>query len=353
MRPSLASLIVLWAFIGLLLSCSGPNKPEQSNTEPSAFVTIDSVASVLGQTVDVSIRLRLSSGVTELDSIQSFIINVTYNDSLVRCIGGKLGEADSAWGYFAWREFPSHPPYDVRAENLIKASRPDLNRPPRRIGEAMPEGEILRLTFEVSADSAHIGRTAEISFSTTTCEANTLVDAADGNLFHMTRSNSTNDSLVFELDTLNCIRRYSLLPDLEFVSGAIIIQEPPIVTPDPRISVSIGSIRGHAGDTVRSEIMIDYGMTPPYVPPGFGGLAFFIDYDTTVLSAVDVVQGPELAGWEYFTWRRYVELLSLWLVPSGLWRLHCFDTRNERRHTISRGDSSAREHCEIAVSPET
>lgn len=300
--------VLLASFIGCALtlfssSCSGPNRPKTDGDDVAAVISVDSVSCPAGQLVDVSLSLELVDGGLRLDSIETFIFKVAYNDSLLHCIDCKLGEADSNWEFFTWREFPSHWPYEPRAHLAIMAVRDLISRDSSSEGALMPVGTLAILTFETAADSAVVGSVAEISFSSVGCSDNVLVDAADHNLYHMTRFNYSNDRYAAIFDTLNCPRRDKLVPDLEFVSGAIEITAPPYVPPDPAITVSIGNPGGLEGDTAKAQIRIEYGIVPPYVPAGFGGMLFTVMYDTTALRAVDVVRGDQLVDWEYFSWR--------------------------------------------------
>jgi hypothetical protein len=294
------------AFALFVYSCSGPNKPRTDGDDIAAVITVDSVSCTAGQSVDVSLSLEQVEGGPRIDSIQTFIFKVAYNDSLLHCIDCRLGDADSNWDYFTWREFPSHWPYEPRAHLAIMAVR-DLNsRDSSSDGELMPLGTLAILTFETASDSGAFGAVAEISFSSVGCSDNVLVDAADQDLYHMTRFNYSNDPYAFKFDTLGCVRRYKLLPDLALVSGGIEINAPPFVPPDPAITISIGNPAGLEGDTVKAQVRIEYGLVPPYVPAGFGGMLFSIVYDTTAMTPIQVVKGDQIAGWEYFDWRNRI-----------------------------------------------
>lgn len=222
-RSVLAAIAIL-----LIVTCNGSRTNDSRGNPIALTIRIDSVQVLNGQDVTVSIRFTPdSSADTPIDSIESYVLLLSYNSDMLSFFDAYPGGADSLWEYYTWRHYPAVKPYFHRGTVRIVCVRDlDNNRPPAP-SQSMPGGVAVRAKFHVTSDRDWIGQETEISFSSTECTENALVDGSSATMLHIVGAYNTHDSLVSFLDTLNCPRLYQLSPDLEFVPGAVKILPPP------------------------------------------------------------------------------------------------------------------------------
>ena len=220
-----SSLLTLSTLAGLL-SCSGSNGPSGA-ARTAARISIDSVSCLNGSATELAVRIGQLDSEDGLDSISSFHLRISYNDTMLTFLGAELGEADSAWEYFTWRTRAAPHPYSYAAQVQLVAVRDLDNGQPPRNNQERPEGALARLSFVATPNRAVIGIETEVSFWSSDCGDNVLVDALDSEHYHMANSFKQNDSSVPTFDTMSCERRYTLSPDIEFTAGAVKMQPPP------------------------------------------------------------------------------------------------------------------------------
>ncbi len=287
----------------LSLSCTGSKGPEPIQDGSAVRITIDSVAVYNGQQATVSLRISPTGLGQAIDSIGSFDFLISYDDSLLSFLNAAPGANDSAWEYFTWRHYPTGHQSKLGTVRVLALRDLENGKSPP-IDQRLPGGEFVRMTFNVTSNRDQIGQEPEITFWCGECTDNVLSNGFDDECLHIAASILSNTALSQMSDTLDCPRRYTLVPDIEFVSGAIKILAPPDDLPDAPITIMMDPVAGQAGDTIESDISIDYITFHPPQTLTFGGLEFSLQYDSSALSILSIRRGDQLADWEYFGWRR-------------------------------------------------
>jgi hypothetical protein len=181
---------------------------------------------------------------------------LTFKDDMER------GPAISAWNYFSSRGNQRLRGTRRASKGVwIRASRMLFKNNEQERMQGLPEGILTSLVFEVASDTAHADPVFPVSFEGASCGDNTLIANLEGRLYRyfMADAQLGDVSAGAAFDTLDCSRRYSLEPVLEFREGAVEIEipEPPVVSPLAAI-ISVGSVSTTPGAEFLLPITLSY-----------------------------------------------------------------------------------------------
>lgn len=219
-RPLIITVAGL--LLASLISCSGSNGPDRGTDGTAMEVQVGTVESRPGEYVSVPVALSVNpENAGTIDSLSSLNLLIEYPYDALRLIDVKPGDGDSLWAYFTYRRDGKLNRELKRDALRIIVHRGINGGVPTPQSQAVPVGTIAWLEFEVNPRPELFGDSALIGFQSFDCKDNTFTDGADPGLLHFMSDYETTDSLGHPNDSLDCPRRYRIVPDIRFKSGLV------------------------------------------------------------------------------------------------------------------------------------